>query len=270
MLEGNELIEVFKGDLEQYGKEHTKMWAQVQTILPRIEKTTENFGKTQSQFMDNMLTVSHPTPIRNLRQILAEMNKSLDALKEAYYKNEKKKVEIKMKAASIVELKDPLEKEMAEIESQELMMQLETGKKYIGGAIRKLNNYSEQYQNILNALGVKDIDEVDFEKEEEEYHIKKAFEQGLIAARSHQGIIDEGNQIYMAQLGINGTVAQRLVFQYLSEEGKMLSENREPTIEMQWKFLDDCYQKFKGCSIKLAGHKGMTVVSDKALLRYEQ
>ena len=35
--------------------------------------------------MDNFFTVSHPTPLRNARQILAEINRICDALKEAQY-----------------------------------------------------------------------------------------------------------------------------------------------------------------------------------------
>jgi hypothetical protein len=63
-----------------YMPEHHEMISKIQESLPEIQRASSMFFKTQSQFMDNMLTVSHPTPIRNLRQILAEMRKARDAL----------------------------------------------------------------------------------------------------------------------------------------------------------------------------------------------
>jgi len=250
---------------EKVDKQHNIMLSEIQNNLPQINSLSMNFGKTQSQFMDNMLTTSHPTPIRNVRQMLAEINKSLDALKEAYYKNEKEKVYIKKLERDLKNETDELEKELIEIKIEEKLTKLETGKKYIAGAIRKIHNYQNQYNNILKTLGVKSFDEIDFEKEEEEYHIKKAFEQGLNAARV-SGRIDEGNQIYLTQLGINGTVAQMNVEGYLIWERQQLKEGREITAEDQWRFLDEMYNKFKGSANKYAEKKGMKLTTETALL----
>ena len=247
-------------------KQYNKMVSTIQESLPQIESTIQNFGKTQSQFMDSFLTVSHPTPIRNIRQIMAEINKSMEALKESYYKNKKKEVEIKIKQRELEQETDDLKQEMLNIEIEEMSVQLETGKKYVAGAIRKITNYTEQYKSILKELGVDNINEVDFEKEEEEYHIKKAFEQGLNAARAHRGTIDEGNQIYLSQIGINGTLAQQLVTKYLNEEATRIANGEEVTAENQWQFLEEMYQRFKGSASKYAKKKGMLLTTDYALL----
>ena len=105
------------------------------------------------------------------------------------------------------------------------------------------------------------------EKEEEKYHIMKAFEQGLCAARSHQGWIDEGNQIYFTQIGINGSQAQKEMTLFLQEENKKLNSDVMPTHEDQLLWLNSMYEKFKGCSIEYAKSKGMSVVSEIALLK---
>jgi phosphopantetheinyl transferase (holo-ACP synthase) len=251
---------------EYLDSNHKTMLSEIQTNLPQIETLSLNFGKTQSQFMDNMLTVSHPTPIRNIRQILAEMNKSLEALKEAYFKNKKKKIEIKMLQRDLESETDELKKEMLETEIAEKFSQLDSGKKYVMGAIRKINNYNQQYNNILKTLGVKSIDEIDFESEEEQYHIKKAFEQALNAARSNGGRVDEGNQIYFTQIGINGTIAQKCVQGYLIWEEQQIKESKEPTAQDQWRFLEEMYTKFKGSAKKYAHKKGMSLTTDKALI----
>ena len=247
-------------------KQHSIMLSEIQTNLPQIENLSLNFGKSQSQFMDNMLTTSHPTPIRNIRQILAEINKSLEALKEAYYKNKRKQIEIKKLNRNLNTEKDNLEIELIELEIEEKEMQLETGKKYVFGAIRKINNYKNQYKSILKTLKVNSIDELDFEKEEEEHHIKKAFEQGLNAARANGGRIDEGNQIYLTQLGINGTVGQKCVQGYLMVEEELLRQGDEITAKTQWKFLEEMYQKFKGSAIKYCNKKGMSLTNNNTLL----
>jgi len=248
---------------------HSLLLQELQVDLPKIQQITNNFGKSQSQFMDNMLTTSHPTPIRNIRQIMAEINRSMDALHEVYYKNKKKVVEVKKLEKKLISEEDSLEKEMLEIEIEEKLMQIKASKLYIEGAIRKVSNYNKQYNNILKKLGVENINELDFEKEEEEYHIKKAFEQGLTAARANGGRIDEGNQIYLSQIGINGGVAQKAVTGYLILEENMFKEGVEPTAELQWKFLDDMYKKFKGSAIAYANKKGMTISDNNSLLSGE-
>ena len=251
-------------------KQHKIMLSEIQNNLPQIERLSLNFGKSQSQFMDNMLTTSHPTPIRNIRQILAEINKSLEALKEVYYKNKKEEIEIKKLQRQLDIEKDDLELELIEITIEEKFSKLDTSKKYILGAIRKIKNYNQQYNNILKILKVKSIDEIDFEKEEEEYHIKKAFEQSLNAARSNGGRIDEGNQIYLTQIGINGTVAQKCVQGYLILEEENLKKGKEITAENQWKFLDEMYNKFKGSAKQYAAKKGMSLNTNTALINISE
>jgi len=266
----NEIVSTgFINMIKVVDNKHSLLLQELQVDLPKIQQITNNFGKSQSQFMDNMLTTSHPTPIRNIRQIMAEINRSMDALHEVYYKNKKKVVEVKKLEKKLISEEDSLEKEMLEIEIEEKLMQIKASKLYIEGAIRKVSNYNKQYNNILKKLGVENINELDFEKEEEEYHIKKAFEQGLTAARANGGRIDEGNQIYLSQIGINGGVAQKAVTGYLILEENMFKEGVEPTAELQWKFLDDMYKKFKGSAIAYANKKGMTISDNNSLLSGE-
>lgn len=247
--------------------EHGKMLAIIEESLPEIKRGSSLFFKTQSQFMDNMLTVSHPTPLRNARQILAEMNKTTEAVKEFHFKVKKSEINIKMKERDFALESDDLKKELIELEIFELTSQLETSKGYLSGAIRKLTNYTEQFKSILKAHGKENFTEEDFEKEEEEYHIKKAFEQGLTAARSRGGVIDEGNLIYFTQIGINGAAAQKDVIEYLNAEADLFKDNKEPTHAMFLSFLNAVYNKYAGSAKKLAEFKGLIgTVSNNALL----
>jgi paraquat-inducible protein B len=260
--------------VQQYVKEkpeYAVMINKLEAGLPAIREATDNFNKTQSQFMDNMLTVSHPTPLRNIRQILAEMNKTDQALKEAYIKCAKKEVEIEKKLRALDSEEDELEVKMLQLDIVELKTQLESTKGYIGGAIRKLSNYQEQYSAIMQSIGKESLTEADFEEEEERYHIMKAFDQGTTAARSRQFMIDEGNLIYLTQIGINAGVAQKDVANYLYAELELIKSGQEPTHNMYIKFLNDMADKHTGCSNKAAISKGMTgKLSELATLGYKK
>jgi hypothetical protein len=237
--------------------QYTPMLNIIDRGFPEIQRATQLFQKTQSQFMDNMLTVSHITPIRNLRQILAEMKNTRLALGEAYYSIEKKKIDVEEKRIKLIKSVDSIEKQRTNLEIEELEWQISCIMENVGGAIRKLTNYSLQYESVMKENNLQDFDELDFEAEEEAYHITKAFEQGLNAARAHSGFIDEGNQIYFSQIGINGTVAQVEVTNYLNLESEMLSLDQEPTHVRQIDFLISMAEKFRGCSKKFAQWKGM-------------
>jgi hypothetical protein len=157
--------------------------------------------------------------------------------------------------------------ELLEIDIMEIKSQAEDTRKYMSGAIRLVTNYIEQYNAILEKFGKKGFNEKDFEEEEEQFHIMRTFEQAMCAARSRGGSIDEGNMIYLTQLGINGASAQKDVFEYLVEEGKIISTGKDPSHEMYLQFLQDMAKKYKGNAQAYAKSRGMMVLTDTALIR---
>jgi phosphopantetheinyl transferase (holo-ACP synthase) len=248
-------------------EEHLPMLEKMQELMPVIQKHSNNFMKTQSQFMDNMLTVNHHTDMRNMRQILAEVNSTMNALREAYFKIKKENVKIEMLKRDMEKETDELKKELLAIKIDEKLSNQSVSQQYISGAIRKVTNHISNFENILKTKNMTEFDEKDFEDEEEEYHIKRAFMQGLCAARSHNGIIDEGNQIYCENVGINGGVAQREVTKYLIKEEELYKAGQEPTYEMYEEFLTKMAEKFKGCAKKSAEYKKLQLQTDMALLK---
>jgi hypothetical protein len=241
------------------------MLTEISNYYPVIAKATKNFNKTQSQFMDNMLTLSQPTELRSLRQILAEVNKSKMALDEAFFGIRKKQIVIKQKRRSLESEKDDLARELLELEIAEVENQIYHSMGYVEGAIRKIAAYMNQYRNITSAMGMDELTEADFEADEERYHIMKAFEQALCAARSHGGVIDEGNHIYLYQIGINGTAAQSEVAAYMASEGKLLKEGQKPDHSSTWEWLHAMADKYKGCAKEFAAAKHMALTDKTAL-----
>jgi len=240
-------------------KKYAPMIRLIQENSLEIQRATSSFNKSQSQFMDNMLTVGYITPIRNVRQILSEMKRTRGALAEAYFNVQKKRIEILKKEESRKSLHG-LDLQLCELEINEMNYQIESTMEYVEGAIRKLANYQTQYNSIVAEHGLKGFTEEDFENEEERYHITRAFQQGLSAARSHNGFIDEGNQIYLEQIGINGTQAQIEMSKYLRKEADILKLGGELPHKMQVEWLLEMADKFKGCSKEYAKWKGQTGV----------
>ena len=134
------------------------------------------------------------------------------------------------------------------------------------------NSYLSHLSRYVGALlfyphlDKEEITEEDFEKDEERYHIMKAFEQALCAARAHGGTIDEGNHIYFYQIGINGTSAQVEINAYLSGEGQQVSEEGIlPEHENTWEWLHDMADKYSGCAQKFVEQKYMKLLDEKSL-----
>ena len=56
-------------------------------------------------------------------------------------------------------------------------------------------------------------------KKSQHYHVMTCLKQALNAARARGGVIDEGNLIYLFDMGINSAQAQAEIYAYL-EAGK--------------------------------------------------
>lgn len=243
--------------LTENKKEYFEICKIINDNLPLIKKDSSNFGKHQSQFMDNVLTVSHLTPARNARQVLAELNRILDALKEAQYNLKKKDIKIRKLQSEILSESNEFTIEEKELEIQFEKANIESSKLYVEGAIRQCANYMQVYNGILQSNGIEKLTEEIFEKEEEKYHISKAFEQALCAARSRSGVIDEGNHIYFSQIGINGTMAQNDINEILKLEREALSSGRSLNGKFITDWLEAMCLKYEKCSEIMLKVKGI-------------
>jgi len=232
---------------------------------PVIAKASRNFNKRQSQFMNNMLTLSQPTELRSLRQILAEVRNSKMALDEGFYKIRKKEVRIKKKRKQLKTEEDPLERELLEIQIGELETQISNTMEYVEGAIRRIASFMDQYDTILADLEIDEVTEEVFEEDEERYHIMKMFEQALCAARAHGGVVDEGNHIYGYQIGISGAAVQIEVTNLLKAEAARLEAGEMPTHQLTWDLMHAMAEKYKGSARNFAERKHMKLLDKESL-----
>jgi len=248
-------------------KEYKQMLTNINTTLPAIKQSSSNFYKSHSQFMGVMLDVTAITPIRSVKHTLAELDKTRMALEEAQLKMMKKDIELRQKEKKLADgdFKDELERELLETEILEVKVNMNNIQNSVSGAIRKMNFFTNQYKSILKKLGKDDITEEEYEKEESRYHVMTCMKQALNAARARGGVIDEGNLIYLFDMGINSAQAQAEIYAYLDMENKLMKEGKAPTHEMTMIWLEACADKFSGESVKFAERRGFKLYDEDSL-----
>ncbi|WKZ15424.1 MAG: hypothetical protein QY317_16130 [Candidatus Jettenia caeni] len=224
------------------------------TQLKEYERAKKAFGKSHSQWMDINLILSKPTPIRNARQALAHIERSYQAIKETEYKIKKQKIEREMKLRELkkVENADELKAELLRVEIEEIDYQIKSAAYYFEGALKTIQTYIDAYEQICRSKGVEGFDEMDFEKQEEEYHVKTAILQSMRSIRA-SGRIDPGNQEYLEQCGINPSAIEKAIQGFLMKQDYDLRENKVGLdMSSTYNFIDNCYLQFKGYSKKNA------------------
>ena len=154
---------------------------------------------------------------------------------------------------------------LLEIEILEINSHLENTQNHVNGALRKMNFMVNQHAQLLEAVGKNEITEEDYEKEEARYHIMTCMKQALNAARSRGGVIDEGNLIYLFDLGINAAQAQAEVLAYLSMESQIISNGNAPTHEMTMRWLEACADKWAKDPATFAARRGFSVFDRSSL-----
>ena len=248
-------------------KEYKQMLTNINTSLPAIKQSSSNFYKSHSQFMGVMLDVTAITPIRSVKHTLAELDKTRMALEEAQLKMMKKDIELRQKEKKLAdgEFKDDLERELLETEILEVKVNMNNIQNSVSGAIRKMNFFTNQYKSILKKLGKDDITEEEYEKEESRYHVMTCMKQALNAARARGGVIDEGNLIYLFDMGINSAQAQAEIYAYLKMENTLMEQGKAPTHEMTMTWLEACADKFSGDAEKFAERRGFKLYDEESL-----
>ena len=250
--------------------EYKSMLTNIAEKMPAVTQATSNFHKSHSQFMGVTLDVTAITPIRSIKHTLAEIDKTRSALQEAYINLRKKEVKLKKKQAKLVDCREPLARELLEIEILEIQGHLEGTRNAVQGAVRKMNFFTNQYDNLMKKIGKEELSEEDYELEEARYHIMTCMKQALNSARPRQGVIDEGNMIYLFDLGINAAQAQAEVFSYLNWENELVKQGKAPEHEHTVQWLEGCADKWAGCPAAFANSRGFDVFDSTSLANTPQ
>jgi hypothetical protein len=246
--------------------EYKDMIKKIESVMPNVYKNSSNFYKTDSQMKDVTLNIADITPFTRLKHILARIERTKEALRENYFSTKKKQNEIAQKQEEMLHA-DKLKQELLQIEIDEIESNMAGNNNYIKGAIRQLNFLITQYETTLKSMGKEFISEEEYEKSEAKNHIAIALKQALCAARSRNGVIDEGNHIYLFELGMNGTAIQAEMYKFFAMENELLSLGEEPTHEMQMAWIEKMMDKYEHNPAKVIQARNLQQLDPTSLVR---
>jgi len=241
----------------------SKELAEINEWMPVVNKKVSAFQKRNSQTTSSLMSLNmiDAAPYRVLRQILAQAQKKRSALKESMYNIEKKKIKYN-------ELYNKEElTELEELKMKKYACDVIDSQGYIESALKELGALKRRYEEICKNNNIpEDWDEIDFEKQEIEHHIKSMFRNGL--RDRLQGSHNVGTMEYFSQFGINSVYAYYLIDDYIRQIKQAIVNNKKVGIETEYEFLDKMYEVFKDEYKKAAKRIGLdSVICDDFLMK---
>ena len=251
-------------DVMEHFAQGTEMVRQIQEALPSIEGNSAHFHKSHSQWMVATLDITALTPIRSIKHTLAEISKTRNAIEEAYVKRMTLDVD-ETEAAARLDGTTGTARTRIEILRREIAYKKKSLDDASYGAIRKLAHLCAIYTGLLSHIGREKITEAEYEAEEARYHVLTCLKQALCAARARGGVIDEGNHIYLFDMGMPSALIQQHVSDYLRSEKEMVANGAAPSHEYTVEWMNSVADTLEPFAKKNADRRGMTVLDRNAL-----
>lgn len=208
----------------------------VDLAIANVAETERIWNRSHSQWTWRHINLSYAAPMKNLRQVSAEMTRKREALEEAKWNYLKNEIKLKQKEERLAKEKDPLKSQLIEIDIAQLKSGMANGMKYVEGAMKDVLTLSNLYDDLKDKFS--DYTEEDFEKEEARSHLKRSMVQCLRDVRQ-SGRITKGEQEYLEQIGVNPGKITLDMLAYLEYEQKI----EDYTVKPMYEFLDDMCTK---------------------------
>ena len=175
------------------------------------------WNHSHTQWMWKHLNLSWHAPLKNMRQISAEISRKKSALNEAKWKHVQNEVKIKKieEELSKPELLDYWREVDLKIKLAQLQEGLAEGSTHIEGAMKDILALNELFEQLKSK--VSSFSEEDVEKEETKTHLKRSIVQCIRDIRQG-GSITKGEQEYLEQIGVNPMKMQNILREYVKSE----------------------------------------------------
>lgn len=188
----------------------------VDTAIQNSRELQNIWNHSHSQWDWKHINLSYHSPLKNMRQIAAEINRKKNALNEAKWRQIEQEVKIR-KIEEKLEIGDlDYWKEVdLKVKLAKLKEGMAEGIVYIEGAMKDILALNDLYEQLKNKAS--EFSENDFEKEESKNHLKRSVVQCIRDVRQ-SGSITKGEQEYLEQIGVNPGKMQVLIRQYILKE----------------------------------------------------
>lgn len=208
------------GNLPSFGGKTLNENSQlVDAALKNVGELQNIWNHSHSQWTWKHINFSYHSPMKNMRQISAELARKKSALNEAKWrqvKNEAKirKIEEELTTTGTLDYWREVD---LKIKLAELKEGAVEGITYIEGAMKDVLALQEIYEDLKER--VSGFSEHDVERQESISHLKRSIVQCVRDVRQ-SGVISKGEQEYVEQIGVNPSKLQRIIQQYVKSEAE--------------------------------------------------
>jgi polyhydroxyalkanoate synthesis regulator phasin len=228
--------------------------------MAEVDAQTRVFDRNNSQStltLCSLTMLNGQSPMRMIRQSLAEIEKRKNALYEAQYNlaKKKKKLDETMRKAKTDDC--PV------LQSQIIMLQhqVATIENKANGSLKDIAILMDAYEHIKANNNIDSWSEKDYEQAEKEHHVRRGFElmyKNLIeGGRARDSTIE-----YLHQHGVHTQYAVAEVSGYINLVNAMVKDGKKIDSSHFEDFLDEMKKKYANCvdvaSERIFGVKDLT------------
>ena len=215
----------------------------VNDYLPELEEKTRSFDRNNSQTTLSMMSITMlngQSPMRMMRQVMAEAEKRKMALAEAQVNHAKKRKEIdKLEKLLEADPDDPV----IEAKLRLAFVSISSLESKINGSFKDIATLIDSYNAIKEKNGIDDWDEEAFEREEKRHHVRRGFE------LMYRNLMDGGRAStatieYMQQYGIHPQAGLTEVQGYIAHTANKIKRGEIPHSNELEEFLDQMADKY--------------------------
>jgi len=215
----------------------------VNEYLPELDEKTKFFDRNNSQStlaMMSLTMLNGHSPMRMMRQVLAETEKRKMALAEAQVSHAKA-------LRNIEKLQDKLfndpDNNVLSAKLRAAFVGIEMMESKINGSFKDIATLINAYNNLKEAHGVEDWSEEEFEESEKRHHVRRGFE------LMYRNLMDGGRAStatieYMQQYGVHPQVGYTEVQGYIKIVNDMIHNKQIPHSNHLEDFLDEMADKY--------------------------
>jgi len=207
--------------------------------LPELVRAKASIGRRNSQTTSALQTLNMISdgPFRQMKQCLSQIGHKRDALIEAHFSVEEKRVKIKMW--------DERNTDISEVHAAKARSEIMRTQEGAEQALKEMGMYQDLYDKIRIENGISENwDEADFEEAEVSNHLHLAFRQAvqdvIVSGSLSKGICE-----YLEQYGVNPITGNRLVQDWVIKMNEEIDKGKYPSVTEMHKFLDEMAEIFK-------------------------
>jgi hypothetical protein len=212
--------------------------AKVNAYLPELEQKTRAFDRNNSQHTLSLMTLTMlngQSPMRMMRQIMAEVEKRKMALAEAQVSHAESMQELEELEGSV----DPVKQ--AKYRQKRFSIDMLESK--INGSFKDIATLIDAYENVKAKNGIDEWDEEAFEREEKRHHVRRGFE------LMYRNLLDGGRAQtstieYLQQYGVHPQVALTEASGYVKYTAERIAKKDIPHSNDLEDFLDQMADKY--------------------------